>query len=145
MRFLIDTNIFLHAANADSPDYAKAHEFLVESVRNRTAWSTTWPILYEFLRVATHPRVFSKPLKTKQALAFVDNLLALEELTILSATGRHFETLQSVVGELGHPGGNLLHDIHTATLMREHGVPEIITADNDFLQFRFLKVRNPFL
>jgi predicted nucleic acid-binding protein len=27
--------------------------------------------------------------------------------------------------------------------MREHGVPEIVTADTDFLQFGFLKVSNP--
>jgi hypothetical protein len=29
--------------------------------------------------------------------------------------------------------------------MREHGVPEIITADTDFLQFRSLRVTNPLL
>jgi predicted nucleic acid-binding protein len=53
--------------------------------------------------------------------------------------------MESVVAELSHPAGNLFHDIHTATLMREHGVREIITADTDFLQFRFLTVSNPLL
>ena len=145
MRFLIDTNILLHAANSASPDHTHARAFLSETIKDRTAWCTTWPVFYEFLRVATHPKVFDKPLKRSQAMAFVENLLLLEELTVLGATERHFATLQAVLSELGHPGGNLFHDIHTATLMREHGVPEIITADTDFLQFRFLKVRNPLL
>ena len=39
--------------------------------------------------------------------------------------------------------GNLFHDIHTAVLAREHGVPEIVTADTDFLQFSFVRVTNP--
>ena len=111
----------------------------------RAAWCTTWPILYEFLRVSTHGRVFPKPLKASQALAYVDTLTSLDEVAILTATSRHFAALDSVVQELSHPSGNLFHDIHTAALMREHGVPEIVTADTDFLQFRFLKVSNPLL
>jgi hypothetical protein len=29
--------------------------------------------------------------------------------------------------------------------MREHGVPEIVSADTDFVQFSFLTVTNPLL
>src|SRR6266705_2066568 len=143
VRFLIDTNILLHAANAASPSHKTAYGFLQEQLRIRRAWCTTWPILYEFLRVSTHGRVFPKPLKPKQALAFVASLATLEEVAILTPTDRHLAVLDGVVGELNHPGGNLFHDIHTATLMREYGVPEIVTADTDFLQFSFLKVSNP--
>ena len=66
-----------------------------------------------------------------------------EEVAFLAPTSRHLEALETVVNELGHPAGNLFHDIHTAVLMREHGIPEIITADTDFLQFTFLRVLNP--
>lgn len=145
MRFLIDTNILLHAANSASPLHGKARRFREEHLRVRTAWCTSWPIVYEFFRVATHNRVFPNPLKAKQALDFVERLLALEEVIILTATDRHLDVLRAVIAELGHPAGNLFHDIHTATLMREHGVREIITADTDFLQFRFLIVSNPLL
>jgi predicted nucleic acid-binding protein len=64
-------------------------------------------------------------------------------VSVLAPTERHFQTLESVVAEVGHPAGNLFHDIHTAVLMREYGVPEIMTSDTDFLQFRFLRVSNP--
>lgn len=40
-------------------------------------------------------------------------------------------------------GGNVVHDLHIAALMVEHGVTEIRTADTDFHQFEFLRVRNP--
>ena len=145
MRFLIDTNILLYAVNSESPAHLPAHRFLQEHLRLRTPWCTTWPILYEFLRVSTHIRVFPKPLKPQQALDFITSLASREEVAILTETDRHMAVLQGIVSGLGHPGGNLFHDIHTASLMREHGVPEIISADTDFLQFRFLKVTNPCL
>ena len=143
MRFLIDTNILLHGANTASPSHERARGFLEEHLRVRTAWCTTWSIVYEFLRVATHRRVFPKPLKANQALGFIDRLIALDEVAVLAPTDRHFTVLQTVVEDIGFPEGNLFHDIHTATLMREHGVREIVTADTDFLQFRFLTVLNP--
>jgi toxin-antitoxin system PIN domain toxin len=144
MRFLIDTNILLHAVNSASPFHRSAREFLQRHLRNRTAWCICWPILYEFLRVSTHWRVFPKPLTPVQALDFINGFVGLEEVAILSATDRHFAVLKTIVDEIGPTAaGNLFHDIHTATLIREHGVPEIVTADKDFLQFSFLRVSNP--
>ncbi len=143
MRFLVDTNILLHAANVASVVHRPAREFLDAQLRSRTSWCTTWPILYEFLRVATHRRVFPKPLKAAQALEFVSTLVELDEVAILAPTDRHLTVLNNVVREIGHPAGNIYHDIHTATLMQEHGVPEIVTADSDFFKFRFLRVLNP--
>ena len=143
MRFLIDTNILLHAANTASPLHDAARDFLNGHLRARTPWCTTWPVLYEFLRVSTHARVFPRPLKADQALAFASALADLDEVSILSATNRHLASLADVLKGLGQPAGNLFHDVHTAVLMREHGVTEIMTADTDFLQFDFLRVTNP--
>jgi predicted nucleic acid-binding protein len=38
----------------------------------------------------------------------------------------------------------LIFDAHIAALLIEHGVDEIITADEDFRRFPGLKVTNPF-
>lgn len=143
MTFLVDTNIFVHAVNTSSPSYEKARRFLDQHRRLRTPWCVTWPIIYEFLRVATHGRVFPKPLKAEQAIAFMESLIAADEVAILAPTDRHVPILQTIVSELSHPAGNLFHDVHTAAVMREHGVREIVTADTDFLQFEHLKVLNP--
>jgi toxin-antitoxin system PIN domain toxin len=143
VRFLIDTNILLHAANAASPAHRAARGFFAEHLRSRTSWCITWPILYEFFRMSTHARVFPKPLTAAQALEFAGAVTAREEVVILVPTSRHLAVLETVVKEIDHPAGNLFHDIHIAVLMREHGIPEIMTADADFLQFSFLKVTNP--
>jgi len=145
MTFLIDTNILLHAANRASPQQSAAKGFLETHLAAGTPWCVTWGILYEFLRVSTHARVFPKPLTASQALRFLSVRLEREEITVLVPTDRHRAVLEATVGELSQPAGNLLHDIQTAVLMREHGVREIVTADTDFLQFPFLKVTNPLL
>jgi len=100
-----------------------------------TPWCLTWGIIYEFLRVATHSRVFPQPLPASQACRFLGALLERDEVTILVPSARHWELLNRTLGELHHPAGNLLHDVATAALMREHGVQEIVTADTDSLQF----------
>lgn len=143
MRFLIDTNILLHAANRESDLHSAARAFLEQHLRARTPWCTTWPILYEFLRVSTHRRVFPRPLKAQEAVQFIAALLGGEEVVLLGPTEHHLAALQHVTSHLGQPAGNIFDDIHTAALMHEHGVPEIITDDSDFLRFLFLKVSNP--
>lgn len=145
MRLLVDTNILLYAANQSAPEYSRARQFLDGHLASGTSWCLTWPVVYEFLRVSTHPRVFAKPLNAIQAMRYLDALLGSPSLTMLVPGGRHQVLLNQTIGEIGAPAGNLFHDIATAVTMREHGVPEIVTADADFHQFKFLRVRNPML
>ena len=42
-----------------------------------------------------------------------------------------------------HLEGNLMHDAHTAALMREHGIRRIYTRDTDFHRFPFLEPVDP--
>jgi predicted nucleic acid-binding protein len=51
--------------------------------------------------------------------------------------------LQQTLGELPDLRGNVMHDLHTAVLMREHGVSRIVTRDTDFHRFPFLSVIDP--
>jgi predicted nucleic acid-binding protein len=107
------------------------------------AWFVTWGILFEFLRVTTHPRVFRKPWGTAQAWNFVAALLESPGLTVLCATDRHAEIAERTFMELPHLAGNLVHDARTAILMREHGVRTIYTRDTDFHRFPFLEPIDP--
>jgi predicted nucleic acid-binding protein len=36
-----------------------------------------------------------------------------------------------------------MHDLHTAAVMKEHGIAEIRTTDTDFRKFAFLRVVDP--
>jgi len=143
MRFLVDTNILLHAVNTSAPENEAARRFFHDTAVRATPWRLTWSIIYEFLRVSTHHQVFTKPLDANRAWGFIESLLQSEMVGILQPTDRHSVVLRQTLAEHPAMAGNLFHDFHAAVLMREHGVSEIITADTDFLQFRFLKVNNP--
>jgi len=141
--FVVDTNILLYAINPDAPDHARAREQLEEWRRADRRWFVTWGIVYEFLRVSTHPRVFPEPLALAAAREWIDALLTAPGAGVLVETDRHATVLREVAASQPRIAGNLLHDLHIAVLMKEHGIEEIRTADADFHQFRFLRVVNP--
>jgi toxin-antitoxin system PIN domain toxin len=140
---VVDTNVLVYAANLDSPFHRPCNDWLKRQQQQLGAWYTTWPILYEFLRVTTHPRILPRPYGTTLAWKFVTALLASPGLSVLVATERHADVAGQVIAELPHLAGNILHDTHTAILMREHGIKQICTRDTDFSRFRFLEVIDP--
>lgn len=143
MSGVIDTNVLLYAANRDATQHERAFSFLIEAGRSSVAWYLTEGIVYEFLRVSTHPRVFPAPLTARDALSFLRPMLTSPRFAVLSAGPRHWPVLSEVAAELRSPSGNLFFDIRTVALMREHGVRRIYTADTDFLQFEGIDVRDP--
>jgi toxin-antitoxin system PIN domain toxin len=140
---VVDTNILVYAADADSPFHAPCRERIEEYRRRPDAWYTTWPILYEFLRVTTHPRVMRQPWNAPAAWGFVQALLAAPGLGVLGPTYRHAEVAAQIIADLPHLAGNLFHDAHTAILMREHGIRRILTRDTDFHRFPFVQTVDP--
>jgi len=141
--FVVDTNVLLHAADQYSPFHARCEE-LLETWRNQqAAWFTTWGVCYEFLRVATHPAVFRNPWSAADAWSFLEALLDSSGLELLVPTERHRAVMAEVLGEIPYLAGNIMHDAHTAILMREHGVKRIYTRDTDFHRFTFLEPVDP--
>jgi toxin-antitoxin system PIN domain toxin len=141
--FAVDTNIFVYSVHKGAEEHEQCRE-LVEKCRvDAFPWATTWSIIYEFLRVSTHPRVFSSPLKIAEAWSFVEVLLASTSLQLLVEGERHADVAAGVFAELPDLRGNLTHDAHTAILLREHGVRQIYTRDTDFHRFPFLEVIDP--
>lgn len=141
--FVLDTNVLVYAADERSQFHSRCRMLLEDCRAQPAAWYLTWGIVYEFLRVSTHPRVFERPWDLEHALAFVTAVLAAPGLRLLVPTDRHAEVLASVVRDLPHLSGNLIHDAHTATLMREHGIKRIYTRDADFHRFPFLETVDP--
>jgi uncharacterized protein len=139
----VDTNVLVYAADADSQFHSPCRDWLERQRPRPDAWYTTWAILYEFLRVTTHPRVMRRPWRLAAAWEFVTALLASPGLAVLVPTLRHADVAAELISEMPHLAGNLLHDAHTAILMREHGVTRICTRDSDFHRFPFLEVIDP--
>jgi toxin-antitoxin system PIN domain toxin len=141
--FVVDTNILVYAADEDSPFHARCFEVLEEWRSQASAWYSTWGIVYEFLRVTTHPRIFRKPWSASRAWNFIEAVLASPSLGILIPTERHTEVVADVMKEIPHLSGNLMYDLQTAVLMREHGIKRIYTRDTDFHRFHFLEPIDP--
>src|SRR5436305_6825431 len=133
--FVVDTNVLVYAADRDAPGHERCVTLIDGWRRQSSAWYLTWPIVYEFLRVSTHARVFRKPWSVERGWLFVEALLASPGLTVLAATPRHAAVAAEVFHELPFPSGNLMHDAHTAVLMREHGIRRVYTRDTDFHRF----------
>jgi toxin-antitoxin system PIN domain toxin len=141
--FVVDTNILIYAASRQFPEHGRARALVERWRRGATPWFSTWPILYEFLRVTTHRAVLERPLKIAQAWAFLEVLFDAPGFGLLVETERHAGVLAAIQAEYPSVAGSLVHDFHTAVLMSEHGLKEIRTADSDFHQFKFLRVVNP--
>ncbi len=140
---VVDTNILLYAADRDSEFHSPCRTFL-ERLRADTVPSyLSWTICYEFLRVSTHHRVFRSPWTAGAAWSFIEALLAGPGFDLLTETARHQAVLTQTLAELPELRGNVLHDAHTAVLMRENGISEICTRDSDFVRFPFLKIVDP--
>ena len=99
---MVDTNVLVYAADSDSPFHKRCHELLDKWRHHPAAWYVTWGILYEILRVSTHPRVFRKPWSARRAWSFVEALLASSGLGILAATERHAAVAGDVMSEIPH-------------------------------------------
>ena len=141
--FVVDTNILVYAADAESEVHERCRSLVLEWREGAAPWYLTWNIVYEFLRVTTHARVFRRPWSASQAWTFIDRLLASPSSNVLSEGERHAEIVAEMIRDVPGLTGNLLHDAHTAALMREHGIRVIFTRDNGFHRFPFLEVRDP--
>ncbi len=141
--FVVDTNILVYAADEDSPFHSRCLEALEGWRRQTSAWYLTWGILYEFLRVITHPRVFRRPWPVTDAWSFVQAVLVSPSLGILVPGERHVDVAAEVIKSLSSLSGNLLYDAQTAILMQEHGIKRIYTRDTDFHRFPFLEPIDP--
>lgn len=141
--FVVDTNLLLYALNPDAPEHERALRALEEWRSGERPWFLTWAIVYEFLRVSTHPSVFTEPLDLPTAREWIDAVVAAPACGILTETDRHGEVLLEVAQAHPRVRGNLIHDLHIVVLMKEHGISEIRTADRDFHQFPFLRVVDP--
>ncbi len=140
---VIDANVLIYAANVESPFHSPCRRLVDLECRQPSPAFLTWSICYEFLRVSTHPRVLETPWDTDKACGFLSKLIESPGFDILVATPRHPTVLARTISELPELRGNVLHDLHTAVLMREHGISRICTRDRDFERFPFLTVVDP--
>lgn len=142
MSFGIDANILLCASDTESPAHERAVAFLHGCTAGRELFCIAWVTAMSYLRIATHPAIFSRPLTAIEAM---DNLAALLTLPHCRAIGEDDgfrETWRDVTGALP-ARGNAVPDAHPACGLGQHGVRRLYTRDRDFRRFDFIEAIDP--
>lgn len=143
MSYTVDVNVLLYASDRESPVHAAAAAFLRERAKDPDIFCLTWPVIMGYLRLATHPRVFEKPLAPRAAVDNIAALLSLPRCRVVSEPDQFLEVYRGIADEVA-ARGNLVPDAHVAALARAHGIRTIYTRDRDFRKFPFLRVVDPF-
>ena len=138
---VLDLNVLLYAVNADSPKHDRARVWLERTLAADRSVGLPWVVLLGFLRLATHARVFERPLTVHDALAIVDSWLEQPAAVLLSAADDHWPRLRDLLAQSG-TAGNLTIDAHLAALAMERGA-ELCSTDADFARFKGLRWTNP--
>jgi toxin-antitoxin system PIN domain toxin len=143
MSYTVDANVLLYASDEQSPFHAAAVAFIQRVATGPEIVYLFWPTAMAYLRIATHPTVFARPLTHDEA---IDNLRALFGLPHVQNPGEQdrFWSRFSEVSLDIRPVGNLVPDAHLVALMLENGVDRIWTHDRDYRKFRGITVRDPF-
>ncbi len=143
MSYTIDANVLLYASDESSPEHARARAFVGRLADGPEIAYLFWPTVMAYLRIATHPAVFARPLTAAEAIGNVEQLLVRPHVRTTGETERFWERYQEVADD-AMPSGNLVPDAHLVALMLENDVRTIWTRDRDFRRFPRIEVRDPF-
>ena len=143
MSYTVDVNVLLYASDEASPRHAGARELVERMARGPEIAYLFWPTVMAYLRLATHPAVFARPLPFAAAVGNVGQLLARPHVQAPGEQDRFWDRYLEVANDAA-PGGNLVPDAHLVALMLENGVSTIWTHDRDFRRFSGVDVRDPF-
>ena len=143
MSAALDVNTLLYASDDASPFHGPATQFLQRIATGSDLVYLFWPTVMAYLRIATHPSIFSEPLSPEEAMQNVEGFLALPHVR---SPGEHegFWPAYRAAGEGVVLRGNVVPNAHVVALMRLYGVDAIWTRDRDYTKFRRIRVLDPF-
>jgi toxin-antitoxin system PIN domain toxin len=141
--YTLDANVLLYASDEASPLHARSLEVVTRAAQGPEIVYLFWPAIMAYMRIATHPAVFARPLSIADAVANIGALIGRPHVQTPGEQERFWQRFGAVVADAA-PSGNLVSDAHLVSLMGENGVRTIWTHDRDYRRFRGIEVRDPF-
>lgn len=138
---IIDTNVLLYVVNPRAVQHAAVAQWWSAATNGDEPIGLAWVTLLGFVRMATNPRAFSRPLTVGQALDQVSEWIGLSTARIVHESPDHWKLLAQLLATVG-TAGNLTTDAHLAALAISHGAT-LVSCDSDFLRFRQVRFENP--
>lgn len=130
----VDTNVLVAAHREEHPAHRTALDRLVAIAEDDIPWALPVFCIGEFLRVVTHPKIFTPPSELDIAIRFVDQLVESPTLRILCPGETFWRRLRAAASD-ADARGNLIFDAMIAAVCLEHGIRDLFTGDRDFSRF----------
>src|SRR5262245_33819006 len=96
---LPDANLLLYAYYPRSAQHQESRAWLEDILSGTEIVRFSWQTLWAFLRIATNPRVFERPLSIREASAAVSSWLDRPNAGIIEPAERHWQILQPLLEE----------------------------------------------
>ena len=138
---LLDVNVLVYAHREDTDRHGVFRRWLDALVNGDEAYGICDLVLSGFLRVVTHPRVFTLPTPLATALSFAKRIRERPNCVSVTPGPRHWDLFVQLCRK-GGCKGNLVADAYLAALAIESG-SEWISTDGDFSRFPGLRWRHP--
>jgi uncharacterized protein len=138
---LPDANLLLYAVHKRAQQHHAVAAWLTAQLNGSRRVGLPWQSLAAFLRIATHPRAFERPLSPETAWKRVSDWLAAPVAWVPQPGPEH----RRILGELivtYDVRGNLIPDAALGALAIEHGVT-LYSTDTDFARFKEVRWQNP--
>lgn len=130
---LLDANLLLYAVHERAVQHEAIATWLTARLNEPRRIGFPWQSIAAFLRIATHPRAFEKPLDAATAWARVSDWLSSPVAWIPQPGPKYVELLGDLI--VRHEiRGNLVPDAQLAALALEHGLT-VCSSDTDFARF----------
>jgi uncharacterized protein len=140
---VVDVNLLLYATFATFAQHEAARTWFEKALNGQDQLLLPGVSVFGFVRIATNPRVFEKPLRVEEALGSVEAWLAQRHVHFLVPGPRHIEIAFRLLRELGS-ARNLTTDVQLAAHAIENQAV-LCSNDSDFGRFQGLRWENPLL
>ena len=138
---LLDVNVLVYAHKQGSPNHRAYSLWLERLIQGDEAYGITDIVLSGFLRIVTHPGIFSPPSDIGSAMEFAFQVRNQPNSVQIYPGVRHWSIFTRLCQQ-ANVKGNLVPDAYLAALAIESG-SVWVTTDRDYSRFPGLKWRHP--
>lgn len=128
-----DVNILVYAHREEARAHGRYAQWVTKMANGPEPFALSEPVLQEFLRIVTNPRIFDPPSTMREAFRFIEALVTRPGCLVTRPGLEHWNIFRRLC-EQGDLRGKLVADAAHAALAIETGC-EWITADTDFARF----------
>lgn len=136
-----DLNLLVYAYDSRSPQHGAAAVWWKGCIMGPEEIGLAAVVVFGFVRLCTHPKVFHHPLTVAEAATRVESWLARPQVRIIEPSPHHVAEVLALLGQTG-TAGDLTTDAQLAALVRQEQAV-LHSNDTDFHRFPGISCFNP--